>query len=70
MKRKALHELYSVMWSRAGFLFQCEKMTDLTLSPVSLEVENEDFILKVEHSDFTVFLKATVEVFKRHLREL
>ena len=37
MKRKALHELYSVMWSRAGFLFQCEKMTDFTLSPVSLE---------------------------------
>ena len=33
-------------------------------------MENEDFILKVEHRDFTVFLKATVEVLKRHLREL
>ena len=33
-------------------------------------MENEDFILKVEHNDFTVFLKATVEVLKRHLREL
>ena len=33
-------------------------------------IENEDFILKVEHSDFTVFLKVTVEVLKRYLREL
>jgi hypothetical protein len=33
-------------------------------------VENEDFIRKVEHSDLTVFLKATVEVLKTHLREL
>jgi hypothetical protein len=33
-------------------------------------VENEDFILKVEHSDFTVFLKATVDVLRTHLREL
>ena len=64
-----MRELYSVMWSRAGFLFQFEKMTAFTLlSSFTFKVENEDFILKVEHSDFTVFLKATVEVFKRHLR--
>ena len=35
-----------------------------------MKVEAEDFILKVEHSDFMVFLKATVEVLKTHLREL
>ena len=39
-------------------------------SQFHFKVENEDFILKVEHSDFTVFLKATVEVLKTHLREL
>ena len=34
------------------------------------KVETEDFILKVEHRDFMVSLKATVEVLKTHLREL
>ena len=35
-----------------------------------MKVEHEDCILKVECSEFTVFLKATVEVLKRRLREL
>ena len=35
-----------------------------------MKVETEDFILEIEHRDFMVFLKATVEVLKTHLREL
>ena len=51
-----MRELYSVMWSRAGFLFQFEKMTAFTLLfSFTFKVENEDFILKVEHSDFSLF---------------
>ena len=70
MKRKALHELYSVMWSRAGFLFQFEKMTAFTLfSSFTLRLKMKILFLKLS-TVILVFLKATVEVFKRHLREL
>lgn len=67
---EGFRDLYSVTWPPAGFLLQFEKNECFQSSlQFHFKVEHEDFFfLKVERSDFTVSLKATVEVLKRQLR--
>ena len=68
LRKEGLRGLYSVTWSHVGFLFQLEKMTAFSL-PSSFTLSWKMNILFIKLST-VVFLKATVEVLKTHLREL